>query len=83
MPLRQGNVYLAPGGDRHLTIGGSGAFYARLRPGDPVSGHIPSVDSLFHSVADKIGAKAVGILLTGMGSDGGNKARSVFKRLEK
>ena len=70
MPLKRGNVYLAPGGDRHLTIGGTAALYARLRPGDPVSGHIPSVDALFHSVADIAGAKAVGILLTGMGSDG-------------
>lgn len=70
MPLKQGNVYLAPGGDRHLTIGGNGVWYARLRPGEPVSGHIPSVDALFHSVAEKVGAKAVGILLTGMGSDG-------------
>lgn len=70
MPLRSGNIYLAPGGDRHLTVGGSGAHYARLRPGDPVSGHIPSVDALFHSVADLVGRRAVGILLTGMGSDG-------------
>lgn len=70
MPLRSGNVYLAPGGDRHLSIGGSTAFYARLRPGNPVSGHMPSVDVLFHSVAEVMGARAVGILLTGMGSDG-------------
>jgi two-component system, chemotaxis family, protein-glutamate methylesterase/glutaminase len=70
MPLKRGNIYLAPGGDRHLTVGGSGAHYARLRGGDPVAGHIPSVDVLFHSVAEVIGAKAVGILLTGMGSDG-------------
>ena len=70
MPLRPGNVYLAPGGDRHLSIGGSGALYAKLRQGDPVAGHIPSVDVLFRSVADAIGARSVGILLTGMGSDG-------------
>jgi two-component system chemotaxis response regulator CheB len=70
MPLKRGNIYLAPGGDKHLTIGGTGSYYARLRPGDPVSGHIPSVDALFQSVAERIGAKAVGILLTGMGSDG-------------
>ncbi len=70
MPLKRGNIYIAPGGDKHLTIGGTGAPYAQLRPGDPISGHIPSVDALFHSVADKVGARAVGILLTGMGSDG-------------
>jgi two-component system chemotaxis response regulator CheB len=70
MPLRRGNVYLAPGGDRHMSVGGSGAYYARLRPGEPVCGHQPSVDVLFQSVAKTIGPKAVGILLTGMGSDG-------------
>jgi len=70
MPLKTGNVYLAPGGDRHLSVGGPSALYARLRVGDPVSGHIPSVDVLFHSVAEIVGARAVGILLTGMGSDG-------------
>lgn len=70
MPLKQGNIYLAPGGDRHLTVGGETSFYARLRPGDPVSGHQPSVDALFLSVARLLGERAVGILLTGMGSDG-------------
>ena len=70
MPVREGNVYLAPGGDQHLRVGGTGAPYLKLRTGDPVSGHIPSVDVLFHSVAEVIGAGAVGILLTGMGSDG-------------
>jgi len=70
MPLRDGNIYLAPGGDRHLTIGGTGAYYARLRVGDPISGHVPSVDALFHSVAQTLGARAIGVLLTGMGSDG-------------
>lgn len=70
MPLVSGNIYLAPGGDRHLSIAGSGKYYARLRSGDPVAGHIPSVDVLFDSVASTIGANAVGILLTGMGSDG-------------
>ncbi len=70
MPLRPGNVYLAPGGDRHLSVGGPAAFYARLRQGDPVSGHLPSVDVLFESVAKTVGVRAIGILLTGMGSDG-------------
>jgi len=70
MPLKAGNIYLAPGGDRHLSVGGGGPWYARLRTGEPVSGHRPSVDVLFHSVAEKVGHAAVGVLLTGMGSDG-------------
>ncbi|WP_408591297.1 chemotaxis-specific protein-glutamate methyltransferase CheB [Novosphingobium sp.] len=70
LPLRPGHVYLAPGDDRHLTIGGTSAFHAKLRPGATVSGHLPSVDVLFKSVAETVGKSAVGILLTGMGSDG-------------
>ena len=41
-----------------------------LREGEPVNGHRPSVDALFHSVARNVGAKAVGVILTGMGRDG-------------
>ena len=41
-----------------------------LREGDLVSGHRPSVDALFHSVARNVGGKAVGVILTGMGGDG-------------
>lgn len=71
LPLLDGHVYIAPGDERHLSVGGrSGHLYQRLRRGEPVSGHLPSVDVLFHSVAEIVGAGAVGILLTGMGSDG-------------
>jgi len=71
MPLRDGHVYIAPGDERHLTVGGTGGTPTqRLRRGEPVSGHLPSVDVLFHSVAEVVGTGAVGILLTGMGSDG-------------
>jgi two-component system chemotaxis response regulator CheB len=45
-------------------------YYVRCSPGEKVSGHIPSVDVMFASVADTAGHKAVGALLTGMGADG-------------
>jgi two-component system chemotaxis response regulator CheB len=65
-----GHVYIAPG-DRHLRIRRSGAaLIARTEDGPLVSGHKPSVDALFHSVAETCGAKAVGVILTGMGRDG-------------
>ncbi len=70
LPLQPGHVYIAPGDERHLTVGGSGMLISKLRGGAPVSGHLPSVDVLFGSVAAAVGRKAVGILLTGMGSDG-------------
>jgi len=65
-----GHVYIAPGG-RHLELARSGANYmCRVHDGAPVSGHRPSVDVLFNSVAQMAGADAVGVILTGMGKDG-------------
>ncbi|MGP8122232.1 MAG: protein-glutamate methylesterase/protein-glutamine glutaminase [Xanthobacteraceae bacterium] len=65
-----GHVYIAPGGE-HLELARSGANYiCRLSDAPPVSGHRPSVDVLFRSVAHAAGANSVGIILTGMGKDG-------------
>ena len=69
-PLLGGHVYLAPGGATHLEVAGTGPWRCRLRKGDPVNGHRPAVDTLFHSVAHAAGAQAVGVILTGMGRDG-------------
>jgi two-component system chemotaxis response regulator CheB len=69
MPVEAGTVYIAPGGDSHMELLGGPPPRIRLVAGDTVSGHRPSVDRLFHSVA-RTGAKAVGVILTGMGADG-------------
>lgn len=69
-PLLPGRIYLAPGGPAHLQIAGGGPWRCRLRADDPVSGHRPSVDVLFASVAKAAGARALGVILTGMGRDG-------------
>ena len=68
--LRNGHVYLAPGGRAHLEVIGSGEYRCRLREAELVNGHRPSVDVLFQSVAKCVGRKAVGVILTGMGRDG-------------
>ncbi|AQR62564.1 chemotaxis response regulator protein-glutamate methylesterase [Brevundimonas sp. LM2] len=67
--LRVGHVYLAPG-DRHLRVNGGRVLRCALADDGPISGHKPSVDALFASVAAAVGAKAVGVILTGMGKDG-------------
>lgn len=69
--LRPGMAVVAPGGPRHLELEERrGEFICHLREGPLVSGHSPSVDVMFHSVARGFGAQAIGILLTGMGRDG-------------
>ncbi|SLM62418.1 MULTISPECIES: protein-glutamate methylesterase/protein-glutamine glutaminase [Dickeya] len=65
-----GHAYIAPGA-RHLELSRSGANYqVKLHDGPPVNRHRPSVDVLFHSVAQYAGRNAVGVILTGMGNDG-------------
>jgi two-component system chemotaxis response regulator CheB len=69
-PLAPGMVRIAPG-DRHLLVArDGGGFLSRLGGTEPCSGHCPSVDRLFHSVAGAAGAAALGVILTGMGRDG-------------
>ena len=68
--LRSGEVRVAPGGVAHLEVAAGGSLRCRLNGGEPVNGHRPSVDVLFHSVARTCGAAAVGVILTGMGRDG-------------
>jgi two-component system chemotaxis response regulator CheB len=65
-----GHVYIAPGGF-HLELARNGANYVcRVHEQPLVSGHRPSVDVLFRSVAKAAGGSSVGIILTGMGKDG-------------
>lgn len=68
----QGSVLIAPG-DKQMKLVKAGTGYrVECRPGEKVSGHCPSVDVLFDSVAKAAGRKAIGVILTGMGGDGAN-----------
>ncbi len=70
MPLKPGCAIIAKGG-HHLRLERTGGVLkCRLGADENVSGHRPSVDALFESVAKTIGDKAVGAILTGMGKDG-------------
>jgi two-component system chemotaxis response regulator CheB len=65
-----GRVFIAPG-DYHLLVERvAGRFRTLVRQGPPVAYQRPSVDVLFHSVAEAAGSQAVAVLLTGMGNDG-------------
>lgn len=75
--VTNGMAYLAPGG-KHLLVEGRAAAAPtmRLDDGEPVQYVKPSVDVLFRSAAECFGDHTLGIILTGMGSDGvrGSKA---------
>lgn len=68
--VRTGQVLLAPG-DKHMRlVKVNGVYQVECRTGPKVSGHCPSVDVLFESVAKTAGKDAIGVLMTGMGRDG-------------
>ncbi|WP_417243685.1 chemotaxis-specific protein-glutamate methyltransferase CheB [Celeribacter sp.] len=67
--LRNGEVLIAPGGDFHLNLLPGLSRRVSLFAGPNVSGHRPSVDSMFHS-ASHLSDQIVAGILTGMGRDG-------------
>ncbi len=68
--LMNGIALIAPG-NYHMLLKRSGArYYVQIKNGPLVNHQRPAVDVLFHSVASYAGSNAIGVLLTGMGSDG-------------
>lgn len=68
--VMRGHAYIAPGG-RHMELYRSGAkYFIKIRDGELVNRHKPSVDVLFNSVAHHAGQNAMGLIMTGMGRDG-------------
>ena len=68
--VRPGLIIIGAG-EHHLRLcRDSRGWYVSSKTGDKVSGHCPSVDVLFSSVAENAGENAIGAILTGMGRDG-------------
>jgi len=65
-----GHALLAPGNFQMEVARDGAKNVARIFAGEPVNRHRPSVDVLFHSCAQTLGANAIGVILTGMGADG-------------
>lgn len=66
-----GQVLVAPGA-QHMALNRSGArYFVDVKDGPLVNRHRPSVEVLFRSAAVHLGANAIGVMLTGMGGDGG------------
>lgn len=68
--LKPGSVLIAPGGRQMAVIQTPKGYELKVNDSAPVNLHRPSVDVLFHSAAKCAGTHTLGILLTGMGSDG-------------
>ncbi|MBF0102039.1 MAG: hypothetical protein HQK77_14145 [Desulfobacterales bacterium] len=68
--IKSGRVLIAPG-DKHLELTRNiNGYIAQIKNGPRVGRHRPSVDVLFNSVAEHAGENAIGVILTGMGTDG-------------
>lgn len=66
----RGQVLIAPGDKQMRVVRNGNRYTVSCMPGEKVSGHCPSVDALFHSMAENVRCHMVGIIMTGMGSDG-------------
>ena len=68
--ITAGRVLIAPG-DKHLkVVREGGVYFTQIMDGEKVCGHRPSVEVMFRSMAEHVGEHAVGVVMTGMGSDG-------------
>lgn len=71
---QEGHIYLAPGG-HHLRLDRNLRFTFTTTP---KTSHMPSGDELLDSVAAAYGSQAIGVVLTGMGSDGARGLRRMY-----
>ena len=68
--LHRGLALVAPADLQCRVVRIGDKYTVSCTPGEKVSGHRPSVDAMFHSMAEVVRCKMVGIIMTGMGQDG-------------
>lgn len=78
--VQRGRILIAAG-DKHMrVVKAAGGYVVHCDEKEKVSGHRPSVDVRFQSVAETAGKHAVGVLLTGMGKDGADGLLQMKKK---
>ncbi|MDO9557285.1 MAG: chemotaxis response regulator protein-glutamate methylesterase [Coriobacteriia bacterium] len=77
MLLKPGSAYIAPYGT-HMKVVGATAPRLQMEDGPPIHGVRPAADPLFTSVSDIFGSRSIGVVLTGMGSDGAQGLKRIF-----
>ena len=78
--VRVGRVLIAPGNFHMVLVRNGARYHVRVKSGPLVCHQRPSVDVLFHSVAEIAGRNAVGVILTGMGRDGADGMRAMHDK---
>ncbi len=78
--IRRGLALVAPADLQARVVRTGNRYTISCTHGEKVSGHRPSVDVLFRSMAENVNCKMVGIILTGMGQDGADGLLSMRKR---
>jgi two-component system chemotaxis response regulator CheB len=78
--LRPGRVLIAPGSFQMRLVKRGSGYYVKCTQEEKVSGHCPSVDVLFSSVAEAAGKQSIGVILTGMGRDGADGLLKMKKK---
>jgi two-component system chemotaxis response regulator CheB len=77
--IRKGRIFIAPG-DSHMTVEAKTlANVVRLSDAPPVSGHRPSADVLFASVAKTYSNRCLAVIMTGMGKDGAEEIGTIYR----
>jgi two-component system, chemotaxis family, protein-glutamate methylesterase/glutaminase len=74
-PVQPGNLYICPGG-QHLRISQTGRIQLDANAGR-IEGYLPNIDVTLESVAAFAGRMSIGVILTGMGSDGARGSRLI------
>lgn len=77
--LAPGHVFIAPGGRQLVVYRQNGQYVLGTPPPTMQDKHAPSVDRLFMSLAEVFGSKTIGVVLTGMGSDGALGSKAIQK----
>ncbi len=78
--LKRGLALIAPADLQCRVVRIGTRYTVNCTPGEKVSGHRPSVDAMFYSMAEVVTCKMVGIIMTGMGQDGAHGLLEMRKK---
>jgi two-component system, chemotaxis family, protein-glutamate methylesterase/glutaminase len=77
--VRPGRALIAPGGKNMVFRNTDGCVTVQITDPEPTENYLPSVDRMFQSGAEVFGSKLLGVVLTGMGTDGSLGVRAIKK----